>query len=277
MIPDILIGWGVLVVAFSAAWNWSRQHRNAGIVDVLWSSSLAALVIWFAFRAEGDIWRRVLLAGATTFWGLRLSWHVLARMRRDGDKEDGRYAALRNHWGERAERNLFFFFQGQAVASVLLALTVTVLLHNPHRLMFWDFIGLLLIVLAVLGEQAADRQLDRWKANPANRGRTCRTGLWKYSRHPNYFFEWLHWLAYPLMGLVLIPAGMGHLWFVTLLGPVVMLWVLLKGTGIPYTEIQALKSRGADYRRYQQEVSVFIPWFPKKQGESQLNGSEVKS
>ena len=105
----------------------------------------------------------------------------------------------------------------------------------------------------------ADRQLVRFKRRPESRGKTCREGWWRYSRHPNYFFEWLHWWSY-----VALAAGSSY-WWVTLLAPAAMLHFLLNVTGIPPTEAQALASRGEDYRQYQRTTSVFIPWFPKKE------------
>jgi steroid 5-alpha reductase family enzyme len=116
----------------------------------------------------------------------------------------------------------------------------------------------LIWAVAVGGETLADRQLAAWRAAPANDGRTCRSGLWRYSRHPNYFFEWLHWWTY-------IPLAWGSpWWWLTLLGQALMLFTLFKVTGIPHTERQALASRGEDYRAYQRSTSVFIPWFPKE-------------
>ena len=114
-------------------------------------------------------------------------------------------------------------------------------------------------VVAVLGERVADRQLARFRSNPENKGKTCRTGLWAYSRHPNYFFEWLLWFSFPLLA---VGAGWwsAAAWF----GPLLMLTFLFRFTGIPLTERQALRSRGSDYRRYQREVSAFVPWFPKQ-------------
>ena len=112
--------------------------------------------------------------------------------------------------------------------------------------------------MAVLGETIADRQLARFRADPENRGKTCNQGLWRYSRHPNYFFEWIHWFAY-----IFLAVGSPH-WWLALLGPLVMAVFLLKITGIPYTELQSLKSKGESYREYQRTTSAFIPWFPKK-------------
>ena len=109
-----------------------------------------------------------------------------------------------------------------------------------------------------MGETAADRQLEKFREDPSQRGRTCRAGLWRYSRHPNYFFEWLMWMAYALFAIGSPPWG-----WLTLGCPAVMLYLLFKVTGIPATEAQALRSRGDDYRQYQQTTNIFVPWFPK--------------
>jgi steroid 5-alpha reductase family enzyme len=114
--------------------------------------------------------------------------------------------------------------------------------------------GVIVWLIAVAGETIADRQLARFRRDPANRGQVCRAGLWRYSRHPNYFFEWVHWLSYVLIG---------HGEWLTWIGPVGMLLFLFRVTGIPYTEMQALKSRGDRYREYQSTTNVFFPWFPR--------------
>jgi len=121
-----------------------------------------------------------------------------------------------------------------------------------------DVLAIAVWIVAIAGEGVADRQLARFRADPENRGKTCRAGLWRYSRHPNYFFEWVHWFTY-----VLLAFGSPYVWL-TLAGPAVMLLFLYKVTGIPYTEKRALMSRGDDYRRYQETTSAFVPWFPRK-------------
>ncbi|MFW6354157.1 MAG: DUF1295 domain-containing protein, partial [Verrucomicrobiota bacterium] len=243
MITTLLLGWATLALLFTFGWLWSISHRNAGIVDVLWSLTLAGLVVGFALAAPGDPARRVLIAVCTGLWGLRLGWHILSRLRQEKE-EDARYATLRKHWGKRATLYFLPFFQAQALANVLLAAPLLLLMQNERGLTPWDIAGAALILASVLGERAADRQLEAWKRNPANKGKTCRKGLWAWSRHPNYFFEWTHWLAYPLMGVALLGTPLAPWWPLTLLGPIVMLALLLRGTGIPHTEKQAVKSRG---------------------------------
>jgi steroid 5-alpha reductase family enzyme len=191
-------------------------------------------------------------------WSLRLGLHILSD-RVIGKKEDGRYLDLIAGWGSDAPRKLFLFFQYQAVFVVVFSLPFVPLALAHRGPGFPQMILAVLIwCVAIGGESLADAQLARWRREPSNRGRTCRTGLWGYSRHPNYFFEWLHWWTYVILG-----ATAANGW-VTLLGPVLMLLFLYRVTGIPYTEAQALRSRGEDYRQYQQTVSAFFPWFPRE-------------
>ena len=136
--------------------------------------------------------------------------------------------------------------------------------RNPAPLGWADAAGALLWLVAIAGEALADMQLARFRRDPARAGQGCRQGLWRYSRHPNYFFEWLHWWAYVLLGLG------SPWWWVTVAGVVVMYVFLTRVTGIPYTEQQALRTRGEAYRRYQETTSVFFPLIPSKSTKEQL-------
>jgi steroid 5-alpha reductase family enzyme len=254
----ILYGWLGMALMMAILYSIARARRNAGLVDVGWATGLALLAVFYATVADGLASRRLLLAILAGFWGLRLGSYLLLN-RFIGKPEESRYAALREGWGDRAERNLFFFFQFQASWDILFSLPFLAVVLNPTpSLRIWDWIGVGIWITAVLGESIADRQLARFRADPANRGKTCSQGLWRYSRHPNYFFEWIHWFAYIFLGV-----GSPH-WWLTFLGPLVMAVFLLKITGIPYTELQSLKSKGKSYREYQRTTSAFIPWFPKK-------------
>ncbi len=121
-----------------------------------------------------------------------------------------------------------------------------------------DALGALVLLTSVVGESIADRQLERFRADPANKGRVCRDGLWRYSRHPNYFFEWIHWLAY-----VPLTAGTGWLPYM-FIAPLILVLLIVFLTGIPPTEAQSLRSRGEAYREYQRTTSAFFPWFPRR-------------
>lgn len=255
----LTIGLGIMVIAMALLWVIQLRTKNAGTVDVAWSAGIGALALLFAALADGHPARRWLVGGLTAVWSLRLAYYLIRRV--GGEQEDGRYQALRESYGPRANRFFFWFFQFQALLVVLFALPPLLAMTAPvGPLRAWDFIGVLICTIAIAGETLADRQLATWRANPANQRRTCRSGLWRYSRHPNYFFEWLHWWAYCAFA-----AGT---WagLVALLGPALMLLFLFKVTGIPPTEARALARRGDDYRDYQRTTSVFFPWFPKEVG-----------
>ena len=254
----LLFGWVVMAAMMAALWFLQRARHDAGVVDVGWTAGLGSLAILYAVAGGGDPLRRGLVAVMAGGWSLRLAWHLLAD-RIVGKPEDGRYQALRARWGERAQVRFFVFFQAQAVADVVLSLPFLVAMRGGDALGAAGLAGVSVWVVAVLGEALADAQLARFRADPANRGATCRAGLWRASRHPNYFFEWLHWWSY-----VLLAAG-SPAWWLALIGPALMVYFLVKLTGIPATEAQAVLSR-PDYAEYQRTTSAFVPWFPKRQG-----------
>jgi steroid 5-alpha reductase family enzyme len=163
---------------------------------------------------------------------------------------------LRERW-QGSPARFFLFFQLQALVVALFAVPFFAAASQPDLDARWIAAAAACWLLSLGGETLADRQLARFRADPANRGRTCRDGLWGWSRHPNYFFEWLHWFAY-----VLLAAG-GPLAGWSWIGPIVMLLFLYRVSGIPWTEAQALRSRGEDYRRYQRQVSAFLPLPPR--------------
>lgn len=249
------------VLLMNVMWLIQRRTNNAGIVDVAWSFGIGAVVIGLALVTPGEGLRRLLIALMTGVWSVRLGMHLVQRMGRE--EEDGRYQDLREWAGERQQFVLWAFFMVQATWVVLFSLPQYAVLHNTAPLGIFDILAVLVFLTSLIGEGIADAQLARFKQEPNSQGKTCRRGLWKYSRHPNYFFEWLHWFAYPLLAV-----GIGAWAWLTLLGPLVMLYFLLKVTGIPPTEARALKSRGDDYRDYQRTTSAFFPWFP---AESQLS------
>ncbi len=255
----VLIGaaWAGMVVVMLALWMVQRRTHNAGIVDIGWSFGAAICAAWFAWGAEGDAMRRTVVAAMALVWGARLGVYLLVRLR-DG-REDRRYAAMRAKWGDRTQSYMFLIFQVQAFWAVLFALPMLVAASNNETGLRWyDALGVALWVVSMSGASLADRQLHRFRTNPENQGKVCTDGLWRYSRHPNYFFEWLHWWAYVAIGLA------GTFGWLSLLGPAVMLFFLLKVTGIPITERALVESRGDAYREYQRTTSAFIPWPPKQ-------------
>lgn len=254
-----LAAYGAILVAavMVAAWLAHLRTKNAGIVDVAWSANLALLAVLYAALGSGLPERRLLVALMGGIAGLRLALHI--HRRAHGKPEDGRYTTLRKEWGGNIALKFLFFFLFQGVLDLFLGIPFLLAAGNPApRIAPLEWAGFGIWLIAIAGETCADRALERFKADPAHRGKTCREGLWKYSRHPNYFFEWLVWIAYAVFSLA-SPWG-----WIALACPALMLYFLLRVTGIPATEAQALKSRGDDYREYQRSTSAFVPWRPKR-------------
>ncbi len=253
-LPFFVIGFGLAASAYLIA----RGLKHMAIVDLIWTAGLgiAGLVYVLSLEsASGRSWCVLIVLG---LWSFRLSLHLL-RDRVLRGHEDPRYQALANHWGEQSGRNFFGLFLVQIVFVALFLLPFGVAAENRSEL--WrvsDFIALGIAAVALLGETLADRQLARFRAQPDNSGKVCREGLWRYSRHPNYFFEWVFWWTF-----VAFAWGAGN-WWVSLLGPAAMYCFLRYLTGIPYAERSSLKRRGEAYRNYQQTTSAFFPWIPHK-------------
>jgi steroid 5-alpha reductase family enzyme len=248
-----------LCMAFALCYLLARRIDNYGIVDIAWSYAFAVLAVGYALLAPGWPLRRMLIAAMAGLWSLRLGTHLYRRVVGHHPVEDGRYVQLRRDWAANFGPKMFGFFQLQAGSVVLLGSAFFIACLNPaprfHRL---ELAAAALWLLALGGETLADAQLAAFKRDPARRGQVCAAGLWRCSRHPNYFFEWLVWVAYAVFAL-----GSPHGW-VALIGPASILYLLLRVTGIPLTEAQSLRSKGDAYRRYQRTTSAFVPWWPKK-------------
>ena len=257
--PPLLVATAAAVALMCLIFWIGRRMNNFGIVDIAWSWGFALLLAIYLLMADGGLTRDILLAVPVFAWSARLGWHLYRRVMSHHPDEDGRYRQLREEWGDRVGVKMFWFYLLQAIVLVALSLPFLLVARNPEpRVGVVEWIGAGLALAAWLGESLADAQLARFKTDPANRGRTCRAGLWGYSRHPNYFFEWLIWVGFFLMALG-SPGGA-----VAVYCPAVMLYFLLKQTGIPATEEQALRTKGDDYRRYQKTTNAFVPWFPKE-------------
>jgi steroid 5-alpha reductase family enzyme len=251
-----------LAVLMAFAWVVRQRTGNSGWVDTIWTFAVglvgAGSALWpVAGDAPGP--RQWLVAGLVALWSLRLGTHIAIRTA--GITDDPRYAAFAQAWGANASRRMFIFLQNQALGSVPLVFAIFVAAHGPGAaLRLQDLLGALILLTGILGEGLADAQLTRFRRDPANKGKVCEAGLWRWSRHPNYFFEWFCWLAYPVIA---VAPGYGWGW-ASLLAPVFMYWILVHVTGIPPLEAQMLRSRGDRYRAYQARTSRFFPLPPRK-------------
>lgn len=253
-----LLALGAALLGFAAVFLVARRMDNYGLVDVAWSLGFAPVAAFYAWGAAGALPRRVAIATMAGLWSLRLGGYLAKRVLGHHPVEDGRYRQLRRDWGAQLSVKMFFFFQAQAVLLAALSAPFLLAARNPapgwHPL---EAAGAALWLIALAGEALADAQLARFKRAAANRGRVCDAGLWRLSRHPNYFFEWLVWVAFALFAAA-SPWG-----WTAAACPALMLYFLLKVTGIRYTEEQLLRSKGEAYRVYQRRTPAFVPWFPK--------------
>ena len=252
----VLVGALVASVSMAALWALAVRIGDASHVDVAWAMLIATCAVLYALVADGDTAHRVLAAVLASVWGYRLGLYLLFN-RVLGKEEDGRYQTLRAKWGGNANRNFFWFFQFQALFVVFFTIPYGFMAQDEGGLGVLEWVGALVWAVGNVGVVVSDRQLAQWRANPANKGRTARAGLWSWSRHPNYFFEWVTWIG---VALVATAAPWGWVaWTV----PALLLFLLFRVTGIPPTEAQALRSR-SDYAEYQRTTSVFVPLPPRR-------------
>jgi steroid 5-alpha reductase family enzyme len=258
---------------FLSAWMtlaWWLQMRTgkSGWIDTLWSYGVGiagvALTLLVPLASDEAVSpRQWLVASLCALWSVRLGTHILLRTLSGGD--DPRYAQLKKEWKRGAQRRMFGFLQIQALCAFVLAFGIFVAAQNPAPgLRVSDWIGAALLLAAIAGAGAADRQLRAFLADKKNRGKVADIGLWSYSRHPNYFFEWLGWFAYALIAFD--SSGSYWWWPLALIAPAMMYWLLVHASGIPPLEAHMLRSRGEAFRDYQRRVNAFFPGPPRQSG-----------
>lgn len=269
-----MLGTSIIVVEIIMLIFWLVYlvRGNVSIVDIAWGIGFVAVALVDFMLGEGYIWRKVLVVTVVSIWALRLVDHLATRFL--PEKDDPRYQLLLRNW---PYPNYPAF---QVLTLFLLQGCLITILSLPFALMSQDVIpffstyevfGLLLWMVGVVGESVADRQLEQFKQNPAHEGQVYEWGLWKYSRHPNYFFEWIVWLGFCLMALS-APFGL-----LSVVAPILMLFLLVKCSGIPLNEARALETKGDAYRDYQRRTSAFFPWFSHQKSEKQQEIQQVKA
>ena len=252
-----------LSVLMMLAWAVQQRTGHSGWADTIWTYAIGLVGAWSAmFPAvvhpsihETFTSRQWLVASLVALWSLRLGGHIAERS--SEIRNDPRYAAMAAEWGKDAPRRMFIFLQQLAVGSVPLVFAVFIAAHNPTpSLRLQDYLGALILLIGVFGEAVADSQLKTFRGDPANKGKFYDKGLWGYSRHPNYFFDWVCWLAYPVIAI-----SAGYWWgWLTLLAPLCMYVILVHVKGVPPLEKYMLQTRGGAYRAYQMDTSRFFPW-----------------
>lgn len=266
MIP-LLPLWGAaaafLVVVMSLAWLVQRLTGQGGWADAFWSLGTGAAGVGLALLPigeEGPSARQSLVAVLIGLWGLRLGLHIVRRAA--SETEDPRYAALRQTWGDQHQIKLFGFLMLQAGAASLLLFSILIAAHRPgESLTLQDGFAAAVFLCAVFGEGLADRQLAAFKADPAHRSQVCDRGLWAWSRHPNYFFEWLGWCAWPLFAIDL--SGDWPWGWLALTAPAYIYWLLTKVSGLPMLEAHMRRSRAEAWEAYAARTSPFFPRAPR--------------
>ena len=254
----LLYGQLACSVVMLIGWLFAIRIRNASYVDVLWSYGVGIVGLFYlVLLSDGcDPARLALLQGLLGVWSVRLGTHLLRRCW--GKPEDARYTYLREYLGENASWGLLGFFQVQAFWTVLFASPFLILVRNPEPLGLWDHIGVMIWIIGFVGVTISDKQLRQFKSQPKRtRKEVCDSGLWKYSRHPNYFFEWILWLGYIPMGV----GADGWAWLFSI--PPILYLFLTKITGIPFVEARKLEASGEEYQKYLDRTPAFFPGHPK--------------
>lgn len=244
---------GGISLAMTGAWIAQRATGKSGWIDTIWSAAVGLGGIFAAVSAEGPFARRMTVILVVAAWALRLAWHIGARTK--GGGEDPRYAKLMEDWGASASLRLFIFLQVQAFAAFVLVFAVYLAALNDKAYpSITDIVAVVLAAAALAGEAMSDAQLSRFRRRPEAKTEICETGLWRYSRHPNYFFEWLFWCCLPLFAITSSPISL-----LALLAPALMYWLLVHVSGIPPLEEHMLRSRGDKFRALRQRVNAFFP------------------
>lgn len=255
-----LVAFVFVATWMSLAWAISRRLQFVTIVDAAWTFSFPTLSLLLCALGEAPVPRKALLLAMVLIWSGRLGGHLVRRMKKHFPKEDTRYAEIQQGWiqkGGSLAAKSFAMFQFQGFLACVLSVPLVLSFGNANTFPSkWEIAGLVIWALGVLGESLADRELARFTSNPGHRGKVCDVGLWRYSRHPNYFCEWILWCGFGLFSVAANSSCWG------LVSPLLMYILLTRVTGVPWAERQSLRSKGEAYREYQRKTSEFFPKFP---------------
>ena len=241
-------------------WLIHLALKNAGVVDIGWGLGFIILSGLYFFNGVGFNLRNSMCYTMVVLWGLRISLFLIKRTFTEG-REDQRYQKMRREWGKHISLKFLFFFEFQAVLESIIGVPFLIIGFNHlPGISAWEVSGAVIFGVALIAETVADEQLHHFKTLPSNKGKVCDKGLWRYSRHPNYFFEWLVWVGFFIYALG-SPGG-----WISIISPAVMYILLVYVSGVPLAEEQSLKSRGEEYLKYRRSTSMFFPWPVKRMG-----------
>lgn len=257
MVDVIAINFAVVMGCMILLWLISIVLRDVSFVDSFWAAGFVIVAGVTYYLTGGGTDRRLLIVTLTGIWGARLAAHLYLRWRREGP--DGRYVALLKkapgnvHWHSL---KTVFLMQGPLLWIVSLPVQLGQIDTQPPDIGLLAIAGAILAAIGILLETIGDWQLTAFRADPANHGKVLDRGLWRYTRHPNYFGDTCVW-----WGLYLIAAEtVSGRW--SIFGPLLLTWLLLKFSGVPLTERRVRRSR-PDYEAYIKRTSAFIPWLPR--------------
>ncbi|WCL47624.1 DUF1295 domain-containing protein [Leptospira sp. GIMC2001] len=257
LLEMVLPGFATSLFMMVLFWSWGRSRNNYGVIDVGWGLVIAAIVGVYAYLSDANLNARLLLFILVAIWGFRLAIFLFFTRIQPGHAEDKRYNAFRADYGDAVHRKFFtnvFLFQG-LLALILTAPFLALFIYADSDPGCLAYAGVVLFIVGQLGETIADNQLSSFIKDKSNKGQVCKKGLWKYTRHPNYFFEWVIWV-----GLSMV-AGSYH--FIGFLPAILMYLLLVYFSGVPFAEKYSLQSKGDLFREYQRTTNAFFPWFPK--------------
>jgi len=252
----MLIGLAAIVALFTLLWLASLAVRNSSIVDMWWGPGILLIGLTYWFTNGGAQSRSRMVVSLLTIWAIRLAWHIGAR--NIGHGEDFRYAKWRR---ERGPSWWWFSYLKVFLLQAVIAWIVAVPLYysitspTPVRFNAFDFAGAIVFAIGFFFEAVGDEQLRRFKADPASKGRVLDSGLWRYTRHPNYFGEAVLWWG---LGLFSVATG-GYL---GLIGPAIMTFFLIRVSGVALLE-KTLRETKPAYADYIARTSAFFPMAPR--------------
>jgi steroid 5-alpha reductase family enzyme len=244
----------LLSIPLLLLWIGSLRTRDVSVVDIFWGSGFG-LVAFFSLLLCGPSPRGFLVATLVAIWGSRLSMYLYER--NHGKPEDSRYQAIRARFGPSFSwKSLYVVFGLQGLLIALVSLPVQAAIFEGGNLGNFERVGTVLWAVGMVFESVGDWQLSKFKADPSNQGRVMNRGLWRYTRHPNYFGDFCIW-----WGFFLFSMGAGVWW--TFVGPLLMSGLLLRVSGVALLE-KTIVERRPEYRQNIQETSAFFPWFPRR-------------